>query len=108
MKSTSAKCGHIKRRLSRGERLTGKTLEFALEVLATGCGESKGEIAEKLEAGIQLTEYELHLMLDVYLLHARFTGEPINADTPVEMVLKDGRTIPLRFSSKASREDGGI
>jgi hypothetical protein len=29
------------------------------------------EIAEKLKAGQQLSEYELHLMVDMYLLHAR-------------------------------------
>ncbi len=68
MKSISAKCGHVKRRLVRNEPLTGGLLEFAIEVV----GES--DIADKLRAGQQLTDYELHLMLDVYLLHKRLSG----------------------------------
>jgi hypothetical protein len=62
----STKCGHVKRYLRRNERLTGKTLEFALTVV----GEDS-EIGEKLKAGEALTEYERHLVLDVWLLHRR-------------------------------------
>ena len=65
-KSISTKCGHVKRHLLRNTRLTGKTLEFALTVV----GEDS-EIAEKLKAGRALTEYERHLMIDVWLLHTR-------------------------------------
>jgi hypothetical protein len=73
-KRISTQCGHVKRRLLRNERLTGKVLEFALEVLGGGsCSMAKpsGEIARKLEAGERLTDYETHLMVDVVLLQKR-------------------------------------
>lgn len=63
-KKISTKCGHVKRRLRRNEPLTGKVLEFALSV-------ADRDIADKLKAGQPLSDYELHLMLDVYLLHKR-------------------------------------
>jgi len=66
LKWISTKCGHVKRDLSRNKRLTGKTLEFALAVVY-----HDSEIGEKLKAGEALTEYELHLMIDVLLLHIR-------------------------------------
>jgi hypothetical protein len=66
LKWISTKCGHVKRDLSRNKRLTGKTLEFALAVV-----DHDSEIGEKLKAGEALTEYELHLMIDVLLLHIR-------------------------------------
>jgi hypothetical protein len=65
--SISTKCGHVTRALVRNRRLTGKTLEFALTVV----GEDS-EIGEKLKAGKALTEYERHLMIDVWLPHYRF------------------------------------
>jgi hypothetical protein len=65
-KRISTQCGHVKRRLVRNERLTRKTLAFALTVV----GEDS-EIGEKLKAGTPLTEYELHLVVDVWLLHTR-------------------------------------
>jgi FKBP-type peptidyl-prolyl cis-trans isomerase 2 len=52
--------------LLRNKRLTGKTLEFALTVV-----DEDSEIGEKLKAGKALTEYELHLMIDVWLVHMR-------------------------------------
>ena len=67
MDAISAKCGHVKRRLKRNERLTGKLLEFAVSVAWDD------EIARKLVAGEALTDYELHIMLDVVLLHVRLT-----------------------------------
>lgn len=67
-KAHSARCGHVKRLLSRGERLTGDLLTF---VLAMGVDD---DIARKLQAGEKLSDYERHLMLDVYLLHARMRG----------------------------------
>ncbi len=68
-KSISAKCGHVKRKLNSGEPLTGKVLEFALTLL----GEDD-EIARKLIAGEKLDDYEQHIMIDVYLLHAKLSG----------------------------------
>lgn len=67
-KAISAKCGHIKRRLSRGEALKGDLLQFVLDM---GIDDS---IAAKLQSGDKLSDYELHLMLDVYLLHRRLAG----------------------------------
>jgi hypothetical protein len=61
-----AQCGHVKRNVARGKRLTGKTLEFALSVV----GEDS-EIGEKLKTGTPLTDYESHLLVDVHLLHVR-------------------------------------
>jgi hypothetical protein len=58
-KSISAKCGHVKRNLLRNERLTCKTLEFALTVV-----DEDGEIGEKLKAGKAI-------VIDVLLLHKR-------------------------------------
>lgn len=69
LKSNSARCGHVKRRLLRNERLTGKTLEFALSVV----GEDS-DLADKLRSGQQLSDYELHWMVDVVLLHKRLSG----------------------------------
>lgn len=64
-KAVSAKCGHVKRLLAGGEPLKGKLLQFALDTI------SDGRIAAKLIAGEKLDDYELHLMLDVYLLHKK-------------------------------------
>jgi hypothetical protein len=76
MNSISAKCGHVKRRLSRGEPLTGKLLEFALDVIGEGTGNSRHDaffdvIAAKLKDGTQLSEYEFHMFVEVVLLHVR-------------------------------------
>ena len=49
--------------------MTGKTLEFAFTVVG-----QDSEIGQKLKAGTALTEYELHLLIDVYLLHKRLSG----------------------------------
>lgn len=66
-KSRSARCGHIKRRLVRDERLTGKLLTYALDVIPDDV------IGAKLKAGEKLSDYEMHLVLDVYLLHERLS-----------------------------------
>lgn len=73
LKSMSARIGHIKRRLLRDEVLTGKHLELALEILGNGnSGQDQiDQIAHKLEAGKKLEAYELHIVVDVILLHAR-------------------------------------
>lgn len=68
-KALSARCGHVKRRLVRHEALKGELLEFAIGIV----GENH-DLAEKLRTGQRLSEYELHLMLDVFLLRARLGG----------------------------------
>jgi len=79
MNSISAKCGHVKRRLLRGERLTGPVLDFALSILPAEDDGSKAAallvgIAQKLKAGTALTDYECHVMVDSVLLHVRLAG----------------------------------
>ncbi len=59
MGSVNAKCGHVKRRLNKGEPLTGKTLEFALSVIGEPRGPDKKMfygMAYKLKTGQQLDE----------------------------------------------------
>lgn len=77
-KSHSARCGHVKRRIEAKERLTGKTLDFALEVLGTQRHSSNDQflynIAEKLKKGIPLDDYEEHIMVDVILVHSKIKG----------------------------------
>ena len=68
MDAISAKCGHVKRRVLRNERLTGKVLEFAVGVLGEG-----NPMAVKLIAGEPLTDYEQHILVDVVLLHVRLS-----------------------------------
>jgi hypothetical protein len=58
----------------QGKPLTGELLEFAL----SGMNESSGDklldgICRKLWSGDQLTEYELHIFVDVVILHARLS-----------------------------------
>jgi hypothetical protein len=65
-KRVGVRCGHIKRKLKEGQALEGGLLEFAVETV----GGNKA-LAEKLRTGQQLDGYELHLMLDMHLLHAR-------------------------------------
>ena len=67
-KSFSARCGHVKRRLKQGDPLTGKTLELALEYA------QDDEVARKLKAGKELSEYEYHVLVEVLLLHARLSS----------------------------------
>jgi hypothetical protein len=87
MRDTSAKCGHVKRRLLRNEPLKGKVLEFALSVVTGENGMPTGHdlldgIAAKLKAGQPLGDYECHIMVDVLLLHTRLGGgAPINSKT---------------------------
>lgn len=75
-KSESARLGHIKRLVNQGEPLTGDLLKLALDLVgngATGQAETDG-IAVKLKAGQKLSDYEHHLMVDVFLLHARLSA----------------------------------
>ena len=69
-RSISAQIGHVTRRLNAGERLTGKTLELALD-LCPGDDNWTKDIPRKLIDGEELTEYENHLMVDVILAHTR-------------------------------------
>lgn len=73
MNTISARCGHVKRQLNRGQRLTGKVLEFALSLIEEGAkrDELTGRIHQKLLSGSQLDDYERHIMVDVVLLHTR-------------------------------------
>ncbi len=75
-KSMSARLGYIKRRLKAEEALTGKHLELALDVVGDGStgNELIDGIANKLQTGQKLDDYELHLMLDVFLLHAKLAS----------------------------------
>lgn len=65
-KSFGTRCGHLKRRLRAKERLEGKMLEFALDI-------ANDDIGRKLKAGEPLDDYELHLMIDVFMLHIRLS-----------------------------------
>ncbi|MGH8389502.1 MAG: hypothetical protein ACRESJ_29170 [Pseudomonas sp.] len=71
MKSISAKCGHVKRKLNQNEPLEGELLEFALSLIGDSDHELLIGIAEKLKRGDKLDDYEHHTMVDVILLHAR-------------------------------------
>ena len=71
MKSISAMCGHVKRRLNQNEPLEGKVLEFALDIVGETDNDFLNGIAEKLKAGEKLGEYEYHILVDVLLLHVR-------------------------------------
>jgi hypothetical protein len=65
-KRFGARCGHIKRKLKNGGALEGELLEIAVDVAG-----GHSQIVDKLRAGQLLDDYELYLMLDVFLLHAR-------------------------------------
>lgn len=82
MNKISAQCGHIKRKLSRNEPLSGELLELALSLVEGGPAgtsiEFDNEIARKLKAGEPLGEYEYHILVEVRLLHVRLgRGTPI-------------------------------
>lgn len=85
-KSHSARCGHVKRRMFAGEPLKGKTLEFALEMIASRDSFSDkdllNEMTRKIRAKIPLTEYEAHILVDVLLVHSKIEGGSLhqNAD----------------------------
>jgi hypothetical protein len=71
-KSHGASYGHVKRQIKEGKVLKGEVLELALGVL--GQDDLSKKMAAKLKTGQSLDDYELHLMLDVFLLHARLAG----------------------------------
>jgi len=67
------------RRLTRDEPLTSKVLEFAIRVIDESRKGADDDLltgmADKLTAGRQLSDYELHIMLDVLLVHKRTEGD---------------------------------
>ncbi|WP_374000307.1 hypothetical protein [Bdellovibrio bacteriovorus] len=72
-KARGASISHVTRRLNKNQPLKGKSLNLALDLIG---GSSTGDqffdgIAVKLKAGMPLSEYELHYMVDVRLVHAR-------------------------------------
>lgn len=75
MNSISARCGHVKRRLRRGEPLEGKTLEFALSTLEREENAPSDAfwdgIVAKLKAGEKLGDYEYHCFVEMHLVHVR-------------------------------------
>ena len=76
-RSWSAKCDHVSRRIFSDEKLKGKTLKFALELLANNCTDEhslENIISEKLKKGEPLDDYEKSMMEDMYLTHAKLFG----------------------------------
>lgn len=65
----------IKRCLSNNERLTGKTLKLAIDLVDVVGDDEQSRfvrnIGVKMKAGHQLDEYEHHILVDVLLLHAQ-------------------------------------
>ncbi|MES2767845.1 MAG: hypothetical protein V4596_01760 [Bdellovibrionota bacterium] len=77
-KARNASYGHVQRRLLKNEPLKGKTLDLALSLVTCddpNAGVNKDPfaqgIAKKLKAGQPLDDYEIHMMVDVWLLHAK-------------------------------------
>ena len=77
MKSVSARCGQVTRRLKRNEPLKGTSLRFALDVIPgqmkTMDDELFSSMAQKLIAGQPLSAYELHILVDVLFLHLKLS-----------------------------------
>lgn len=78
-KVMGARWSHVTRRLLKNEPLKGKTLDLALSLVT--CDDPKAGvnsdpfaqgIAKKLVAGEPLGEYEIHMMVDVWMVHAKF------------------------------------
>jgi hypothetical protein len=88
LKAASARYGHIKRRLKSKQPLTGKHLELALDIVGDGNSghEMLDALSNKLQEGQKLNDYELHLMLDVYLVHAKLANA--NSHRQEDILLK--------------------
>jgi hypothetical protein len=102
-KSESARYGHVKRQLKQNKPLTGDLLDLALNLVGADNYMLNAEgrysrrdarplnkndephisMIGKLKAGQPLDEYELHLMIDVFLLHAKLAGPAISRNNPV-------------------------
>lgn len=67
-KAYSTRVGHVKRRVLNDERLKGDLLKLALEFVGDDV------VAEKLKTGAKLDDYEKHIIVDVWALHARLGG----------------------------------
>ncbi len=51
-----------------------------------------------LIAGQQLCNYEMHIMVDMLLLHARLVGgTPIDSSTPIELAFPEGKAVPIQL-----------
>jgi hypothetical protein len=79
-KSYGAKLGHVKKHLYEKKPMTGKVLETALELVT--CEDPSAGInrdpfytgmAEKMKSGQPLTDYEVHILVDVLMLHSRLS-----------------------------------
>jgi hypothetical protein len=80
-RSIIATYGHVTRRLKLGLPLKGRLLQVALDAVGSGDADRDG-IVSKLTTGERLDDYELHLMLDMWLLHARLAARaepPLNS-----------------------------
>jgi hypothetical protein len=81
-RSNSARCGHVKRRIATGKPLKGKLLAFALDLIdenINGTASSEPDkmlksIADKMQKGTALTDYEVHIMVETVLLSKRLSG----------------------------------
>jgi len=78
VRSWSARCGHVKRRISADEPLKGKTLVFALDLLKSTTS-SDNEIikiiSEKIQKGDILSDYEKSIIEDAILTHSKMLGK---------------------------------
>jgi hypothetical protein len=78
-KSLVARCSHVTRRIVRGEPLTGKVLETALDAIDFArrgkADEFLETIAGKLNEGKELNDYESHFMREAILPGYKFASE---------------------------------
>jgi hypothetical protein len=80
MSEIGRKCGWVKRKLRAGQPLTGELIESALELVPAPGREGDKDsdtwasMARKLNSGESLSDYEQHLLLDVFMLHARLAA----------------------------------
>lgn len=70
-KSYSARIWHITRKIRTGEPLGKKSLPLALELLSNEEDEVYKRIIIKLKSGLELDNYEVHLMEECILLNAK-------------------------------------
>jgi len=78
MNELSATLSSISKKLSRGESLKDDELDHALSLVYDNANSENKETADfysgiynKLIAGEKLGEYELHMVVDVLILHKR-------------------------------------
>ncbi len=75
-KSISAKCGHVLKAIRSKKPLSKKTLEFALQVIDEqgNFSDTDLELKRKLINEIPLSDYEIHIMEEGYLLRKKIEG----------------------------------